>query len=117
MKIQCLMVNGGSLDNGLRTALLLTACSLIRSGKKSARFKDENGEGGVSTKRERKFASGYLQGIEFYSTVDYGGKTIKCKFLVDDRFLPDDDFLIENGRWVGTISPHDNEDKSDWWKE
>lgn len=121
MQIQCLMVNGGFLDDGLRTALLLAACGLIRSGKKRTRFKDENGEGGVYTNGKRKFVSSFLHGREFQATIDCKNETIRCHFLVDDRNVPSDDFLLEHGSWVGTIFPNDansnsDVDDADWWK-
>lgn len=117
--MHCLLVTGGPLDEGLRTALYLAACKLIRNGEESAKFKDENGEGGVWTKHKRKSVSSFMAGIEFFATVDSRDGTMRCRFLVDDVEIPaNDEEFFENGyRWIPLSSrPSSADEEGEEWK-
>ncbi len=113
--IYCLMFTGAPLDNGLRTALFLTGCGLIRTGQTYAKFTDENGEGGVSTKNHRRVIGG-VSGIEFEATVDWKNKTITCRYLVRDVGMPtEEEVLDDKFRWAPVIRMPGGYD-ADWWK-
>jgi hypothetical protein len=118
MKILCLMVSGGPLDDGISTAIYLAACSLIRSGEKLAKFQDENGSGGVETKHKRTVLNSTVMGIEFIGTVESRDRTIKCKFLVNDTNIPDEDEVYsERFQWKDFHIDHEDEDDGEEWKK
>lgn len=115
--IQCLMVTGGALDDGLRTALYLAALRLIRNHEEYTKFLDENGAGGVSTKHRRRCISSYMAGIEFDATVEYGDKTIRCRFLVDDTNMPTEEEVIASElNWIPIRFSSDVEEGEEWKK-
>ena len=103
--IQCLMTAGAPLDKGIGTALYLAACSLIRSRKSYVRFTDENGSGGVSTEHKRRFVSSGMGGIEFTAIVDFGSRTTKCRFLVNDVNMPTEEEVLTEFDWIWDESP------------
>ncbi len=98
-EIMCLMVSGPQIDDGLRTALYLAACELIRSGKKSAKFSDENGEGKVFTRHRRGFVNSFMTGVVFDATIERNDGIITSRFLVDDTRIPTEEEVLE-GSWL-----------------
>lgn len=111
------MFSGPSLNDGMRTALYLAARKLIQSRKSFIRFKEENGEGGVSTQHRRKVIASGMVGIEFSAVVEYGDKTTKCRFIVNDiKMPPEDDIQDGKYKWLDfdMNTPVDCND-ADWW--
>ncbi len=120
--IHCLLVSGGSLDNGVRDALYLTACRMIRRRKIKARFTDENAQGVVETAGKRSSLSSAVFGIEFTATVDCKqGNSLTCKFLVNDIDMLSEDQLLEGPaiwvRGVAGIPTDDEDDEGEEWKK
>lgn len=117
MEFYCLMNSGGPIDDGLRATLYLSALKLIDTGQKYARFYDENGEGGISTKHKRVTVSSRVAGIEFFATIDHKSKTVRCRFLVNDTHrLSEEDFVEDRIGWISSFDAGDYEDPADWWK-
>ena len=115
------MFTGAPLNDGMRTALYMAARKLIQSGRNFIKFKDKDGEGGVSTKHRRKVIASGMVGIEFSAVVEYGNRTTKCHYIVNDIKMPSEDELFNDGyRWSSfdimpdhAPSDHDN---AEWWK-
>lgn len=116
MRLNCLIVAGGPLDEGIYDALYFSACRLINTGEKYLRFKDENGEGGVSTKHKRCVISSNVMGILFEASVDYNNRSIKCRFIVNDVNIPSEEEFLENGYWIPYDVSSSEKDSADWWK-
>ena len=115
------MFAGAPLNDNVRTALYLAARKLIQNGRNFIKFQNEDGEGGVSTKHRRKVVASGMVGIEFSAVVEYGNKTTKCRFIVNDIKMPSEDELLNEGyRWFNfDVTPErtsPDQDNADWWK-
>lgn len=115
-RLHCLMFSGAPLDDGLRTALYMTARDMIRGGLEYAHFVDENGQGGVSTKNKHHTVGG-MSGILFSADIDWKDHSTKCTFLVRPQNMLDDvELMDENFKWFGMRLGFDPGDAADWWK-
>jgi hypothetical protein len=110
----CLLVQGGNLDNGTRDILYMSASAMLRKGKNVARFRDEMAQGKVTTEGRRRTISSVISGIEFSAIIDCrSGNSVKCRFLVDDRnLIPDRDFHEDLIKWTQPSSIFFDEDAS-----
>jgi hypothetical protein len=111
------MFSGPSLNNGIRTALYLAARKLILSGKNCIRFKDEDGEGGVSTRHRRVVVASGMVGIEFSAVVEMNDRTTKCRFIVNDLKMPPESEILDGSyEWFTFDVTAPDRDDADWWK-
>lgn len=101
--VQCLMISGPQIDNGIRTAMYLSACKLIRERGTSVNFLDENGEGVVSTKHQHRSITSFMRGIEFEAVVEHMEGTTRCRFLVNDVDIPDEETVLSNCTWLPVV--------------
>jgi len=81
--ISCLMLNGVSLDNEMRNALVVAALSLARDNKKSIRIKANSCEGVV--RKFRDFIPFMGQGGPgFYAEIETNRGMGKVSFLIPE---------------------------------
>lgn len=97
------MSSGPHIDNGIRTVLFLSACKMLHDKSTSARFQDENGEEEVTTKHECRTVTSFMKGVEFEAVVEHRHGTTRCRFLVNDTNIPDDETVLRDLHWTPLV--------------
>lgn len=115
----CVLVQGGQLDDSVRTALYLTACEMLKKSKDRLKFTDELAQGVVTTDGKVVNLSSAVRGISFDAVVDCKkGTSIKCRFLMDHKnLIPEEEFYEGLAAWArAQITFNEDEDAGEAWK-
>lgn len=114
----CVLVQGGQLDDGVRTALYLTACEMLKDSKGRLKFTDELAEGVVTTDGKVVSLSSAVRGISFDAVVDCKkGISIKCRFLVDHKnLIPEEEFYDGLAAWTRARVTFSEDSEGEAWK-
>ena len=114
----CVLVQGGQLDDGVRTALYLTACEMLKNSTGRLKFTDELAQGVVTTDGKVVHLSSAVRGISFDAVVDCKkGTSIKCRFLVDHKnLIPEEEFYDGLAAWTRARVTFSEDGEGEAWK-
>ncbi len=85
-RICCLMVNGGALDEEMRTTLFLEGFRMFHEKRTKARVKTSGMEGMV-TQCGNYGSLGVFAGPIFHAEIEHGSRRIRAEFIIDSDVL------------------------------